>query len=54
MRAAVAHHIAAHSSSGLGRRPLKAEIAGSNPAWATTPNSPVVQAGEFFFAAMAS
>ena len=30
----------AHSSSGLGHRPLKAEIAGSNPACATTVNYP--------------
>ena len=28
--------IQAHSSSGLGRRPLKAEITGSNPVCATT------------------
>lgn len=28
----------AHSSSGLGRHPLKVEITGSNPVCATTPN----------------
>ena len=30
------HFITAHSSSGLGHRPLKAEITGSNPVCATT------------------
>ncbi len=31
----------AHSSSGLGRRPLKAEITGSTPVCATTPPSTI-------------
>ena len=31
-----AHSYLAHSSSGLGHRPLKAEITGSNPVCATT------------------
>ena len=39
------HLVTAHSSSGLGHRPLKAEITGSNPVCATIPlcfNVPLV------------
>ena len=39
----------ASSSSGLGRRPLKAEIAGSNPVEATRIPNPHVNAGFLFY-----
>lgn len=44
-------HYVAPSSSGLGRRPLKAEIAGSNPVEATKEFSLHKCAGFFVFAA---
>ena len=43
----------ASSSSGVGRRPLKAEIAGSNPVEATKEFSLHKCAGFFVFAAQA-
>ena len=44
----------AHSSSGQGRRPLKAEITGSTPVCATNPNTHILKLKPALYAGLPS